>query len=81
MRAFAPNGSPIVGTAEIVYATALVSEASYQRAEDGSLDFEYDGETEIDWDTQETQKEKGQRLFIAEDGQTWRETQIVLREE
>lgn len=47
----APNGKPIVGTREVVLGTARVSSWT---EEDGVLIPNYEDETEVDWDSQET---------------------------
>ncbi len=56
MRAFAPNGSPILGTLERLSGRAEVSEDSWTKNQDGTVDFEYQGGTEIFYDDQETRQ-------------------------
>lgn len=61
----APNGSPIVGTAETVLATAWISGI------DDEGFPEYSGSSEIHWDTQETNTRGGKLLFVDDSGEEW----------
>lgn len=80
MRAFAPNGSPILGTLEKLSGRAEITEDSYKKNPDGTLDFDYQGGTEIFYDDQETVVQEGKRMFLSADGNEWPEDQLVLRE-
>lgn len=66
MHLFAPNGSQIVGTLERI--TGRANATSY--SETGEP--EYDGETEVWWDEQETATNAaGQTIYVDEDGYQW----------
>lgn len=54
MHAFAPNGSPILGTLEKLSGRAEITDGSYKKNPDGTLDFDYQGGTEMFYDDQET---------------------------
>jgi len=72
-----PEGFPIIGTAEVVLATARIAGIDPETQEPL-----YDGGTEIHWDTQETQHKDGQMLFVCSNGQDWtfdQLTQVVAR--
>lgn len=78
MRATAPNGSPILGTLETVTARAEIADGSFYRKPDGSLGFEWGGETKVFWDDQETVWRDGQAIYLAADGSEVPENEIVL---
>lgn len=50
MRALSPTGSLIVAAADMVPGNALISENSFSRNKDGTLDHEWVGETTMCWD-------------------------------
>jgi hypothetical protein len=73
-----PNGMRIRGTLERVLGVALIQSATMKR---GKLDYEYEGETEIFWDGQETvTDEKGETVFVDVEGNEWPESELRLRE-
>ena len=70
----APDGTLITATRELIPGTCdLNPYGDITRNADGTLDFEWCGETEIDWDGQETVEENGERIFIDENGGELRE--------
>lgn len=77
----------IVATLETLVGTArLYDDDPAELGEDGTLHLHYAGETEVDWDTQETQTSKelatkGQRLFEDENGAILVESEIELIED
>lgn len=74
-----PTGVPIVGTAESLLATAHIQ--GFSRDKNGKLAFDYAGDSNIHWDTQETKKDKnGQTLFEDENGDEWPEGALVVTE-
>ena len=82
MKAIAPNGKAIIGTAELTPGTALISEGSWVLNKDGVLEFEFLGETEMDWDGQYTKETpQGRMLFVDEDGNEWPDDEIKLVED
>lgn len=70
-----PTGSEIVGTSDSLLATALISDIN----EDGTP--EYIGESEIHWDTQETETRDGKILFVDDDGEEWTFDQLKQMDE
>lgn len=91
MKLKSPNGKEIVGTYEVLYGTALL-QGDEAEVVNGELEFEYGGETKVEWDSQKTLREKfthtlredqitesnkGQRLFVDEDGSIWTEAQVI----
>ena len=76
VRLVAPNGSPIIGTWETLKATALAD--TFKVQDDGSLAPEYEGESEMDWDSQawddepvEGERGPDEHMVVAEDGEVW----------
>ena len=76
--AFHPNGERIIGTLESLEGRANVNPGTFSRAEDGSLDFEYQGETEVYWDNQSAKREGGERVFVSEHGSLCRSSEVLL---
>ena len=74
MKALSPEGNEIVGTLEVVEGTAR---ADVGLSRNGRLKVEYGGETDVDWNTQQTKIEKGERLFVCSQDKVWRESQVV----
>lgn len=69
----------VVGTAESLLATAYLNEI--YRKDDGSLGFEYAGESKIHWDTQEARTKDDKVIFVTESGREVTEDQVELVEE
>ena len=80
MRAYSPTGSLIVQTLEVVPATSGITPNSFRMIH-GELDFDWDGNTEIEWNDQKTVMRENQRVFVDEEGLEWLESQLVLRKE
>lgn len=70
-----PNGHLIVGTAETVLCTALITGIS----EDGEPMFA--GESEVHWDSQRVLEREGKALFACENGDEWTFDQLVKVED
>jgi hypothetical protein len=68
MQAYAPNGAKIVGTIDRITAVANIAEGTWTEDEP-DCDFEYTGDTDVDWDSQETLTRNGRRLFLDENGE------------
>ena len=81
MRAYAPDGTLITGTKEIVPGVACVRPDSFRKTGDGKIAFEHLGETDVDWDGQETVQFEGKTIFVDADGEEWTEDRIELRDE
>lgn len=47
------------------------------RIENGQLEFDYTGNTEVDWNSQRTLTEDGQRVFVDGQGETFLEWEIL----
>ena len=74
MKAVSPEGNEIVGTLEVVEGTAC-AEVSLSR--NGRLRVNYGGETDVDWNSQQTKLDKGERLFVCSRHKVWRESQVL----
>ncbi|TPP04222.1 hypothetical protein [Rhizobium glycinendophyticum] len=61
-----PNGSQIIGTAEILLATARISWIDPDTGEP-----EYEGGTDIHWNSQETAQRDGKLLYVCAEGKEW----------
>lgn len=70
------DGEEIIGTLERVPGTANIGSAS--RNDDGSINIEHGGETDIDWNEQKTVKINGERLFVTASGDTVTESQVKV---
>jgi len=66
-----PNGSAIVGTYDLVPATARIDGIH----DDGTP--EYAGESDVWWDDQKTQERDGKILYVDEDAKTWTFDQLT----
>ena len=75
LNGYTRNGKRIIGTYDLVPATALL----IGRSEEGDLIF--DGESVVCWDASETQKERGQIIFIDEDHEYILEADVEWRNE
>lgn len=73
---YAPNGKCITGTLEMIPGIAQV--LNVEVSLDGVLEPVWEGETDVDWDGQETQYEGFERIYIDADGTRWRESELVL---
>ncbi len=81
MKAISPTGAPIVGSSDWVPGNALIEERSWKRLPDGSVDFEWVGETVLCWDGQYTNERDGEDLYVDEDGEEWTADEIRLVED
>lgn len=78
--AVAPDGSRIAGTFERIHGCAEAVAGSWSRDNAGRLVFEYGGHTEVYWNDQRALEhgQTGERLFVDEAGEIWRESQLHL---
>lgn len=75
------TGKRIVGTSDTVLCCAWINPDSFEKNPDGSLEFDFDGETKIYYDTQEQITGPDRvRMFQDEDANDVPETEIVLVE-
>ena len=91
-KAYSPTGHAIVGTLDLIPGTALINPDSFsvgpKTVSDGHrlhydshrLTFAWSGETEVDWDNQETVSRNGQRIFVDDVGDEWDEDSIIVLE-
>lgn len=68
-RLLSPKGVEIVGVLEEIRAVALVS--GFNQRSDGGWDPDYDGESEVDWDSQRPKMENGAMMVVDEGGLVW----------
>ncbi len=80
MQAFHPNGQQVVGTAETVPGRAEIVADSFVRQADGTAEFDWEGETEIFWDGQQTDERDGERIFLTHEGEECKESELVYKE-
>lgn len=76
--AFSPRGARIIGTNDTVPGTAHARE--YYIGTDSALIPEYEGWTDVCWDAQEVVTVDGERTYVCEDGETWKESELVFEE-
>ena len=74
MKAVSPEGNEIVGTLEIVEGTAC---AKVSLTRNQRLRVEYGGETDVDWNSQRTKTDQGERLFVCSQQRVWRESHVL----
>ncbi len=74
MKAVSPEGEEIIGTLEIVEGTSCADVSLCQNAR---LKVDYCGETDVDWNSQQTETDKGERLFVCSRHKVWRESQVL----
>lgn len=73
MKAVSPEGNDIIGTLEVVEG---VAQAEVSLTRNRRLKVEYLGDTDIDWNSQSTKTQKGERLFVCSQRKVWREGEI-----
>lgn len=81
MNLISPTGVAIIGTAEVISGTARIDAGSVIRNPDGTFDFDYAGNTDIDFDSRETVEENGERMFVDDAGYSWPESSLVLMQD
>lgn len=79
-KLYAPTGARIIGTLETVMGIADFTDA--WKDENGEYGLSYSGGTDIDWNSQVTVTDptSHERLFLCENGEEWRESQLTYRE-
>src|SRR5260370_5016375 len=81
MNSMSSVGALSFGSADWVPGNAFIEERSWKRLPDGSLDFEWVGETVLCWDGQYTNERDGKDLYVDEDGEEWTADEIRLVED
>jgi hypothetical protein len=74
-KAESPKGVPIVGTFERYDAVAKIDGVYW---DPNGNKPEWAGESEIFWETAETQKKDGETLYPDENGNAWKASELVL---
>ncbi len=73
MKAISPEGNEIIGTLEVVEG---IARADVALTGSGRFKVDYLGDTDVDWNTQTTKTQKGERLFVCSQRKVWREGQV-----
>lgn len=72
----------ILGTVEIVYGVCGITNVKPRTGPRDRFLFDYDGTgTQVNWDSQTTVAQNGQRLFVGDDGNHYTEDQLELVDE
>ena len=70
-----PRGFDIVGTFEVLYG---VAQLIHPKIVDNKIEFDYEGDTEVDWNSQTTVLDKkGRRIFVDAEGFHWSENEVI----
>lgn len=69
-----PTGKSLVGVREVLSSVAAIDCAALRS---GKLTFQYDGGTDVDWNSQRPARRKGGHQFIDEAGEAWSEEEII----
>ena len=79
-KLIAPNGVEIVGTLERIPGVAGIEDVTLTA--DGKFELEWTGDTEIDWNGQETETDAMYqcRIFVDENGESWLEHELMFEE-
>ena len=73
------QGSPVIGTYDRLDACAV--SLSFKRNDRGELEPEYEGSTDVWWDSQKTMQENGRMLLVTEAGDIVSEDEVEWKEE
>lgn len=76
MKVTSPTGKAIIGTYEMIPGVALVRE--FRVHPDGTVEYEYEGETDVLWDGQYTSMVNGIPCYVDEDMDVWPESRILF---
>ena len=69
-----------MGVLEVIEATAKVVTDSFRPDPTGpGIDFDYTGETEINWESRAPRTRRGKKLFVCESGAVVMESRLTLR--
>lgn len=75
----APDGTQVTGTYDLITGAAYL--ISPRRDEDGQLEWDHLGETQVFWNGQRQIEHKGERVFISDDGGLYLESELRLSSE
>lgn len=73
MKAISPEGNEIIGTLEVIEG---IARADVTLTRNGRLKVEFQGETDVDWNSQATKTQGSERLFVCSRHKVWREGEI-----
>lgn len=73
MKAISPEGNEIIGTLEVVEG---IARADVTLTRKGRFKVEFQGDTDIDWNSQTIKTQKGERLFVCSQRRAWRESEV-----
>lgn len=82
-KLYSPTGVPIIGTYEELEGVANINGATLDDSPNApaKYDLDWQGSTDVWWDGQRTKlNKKGERLFIDENGDSWPESKLVLKD-
>lgn len=77
LRAFSQQGFPIIGTSDLIPGTAL---GTPERLEDGTVTIDWDGETKIHWNGQQTREDGGETIYVDSEENECKESELVWKE-
>jgi hypothetical protein len=73
MKAVSPEGNEIIGTLEMIEGVARAEVSLTRHAR---LKVEFLGDTDLDWNSQATKTQNGERLFVCSRRKVWRESEV-----
>lgn len=76
--AFAPDGTAIVGTLEVINGCADL--VWFEKQDDGSMQPRYTGTTEVYWEGQMTVRRNGETVYVDDNGKEWLDYQVIFRQ-
>lgn len=71
MYAYAPDGTPIASTKEILGGTCDIADGGFNVGPDGLLACQHDSGTDVDYDAAKTAVVRGQEIVIDAEGAEW----------
>ena len=72
------TGAQVRGTYERLHGLAEISEYSFRRDADGTIEFDHEGGTEIYWDDEITVRQDGKIVYLDVHGAEITQDDIVL---
>lgn len=75
--AFAPDGTAIVGTLEVINGCADL--AWFEEQDDGSMKPSYTGSTDVYWEGQRTVRRDGEPVYVDDNGKEWLDYQVIFK--
>lgn len=75
------TGSPIVKSVENIQGSCRLVPDAFERDADGSITLDYEGGTELDWDSGEQATREGEHLYLDAAGEEVLESDVELYED